>query len=96
MTPLTLCHQEVFLHSLRSLQKTLHIGMFSVAGGGGKLRDDETNVKSFVVGFPSGILDNESRKRLEPLRGSVRFTPSLYAMVASLPVGTFGSNLELE
>jgi len=30
---------------------------------------------SFVVGFPSGILDNESRKRLEPLRGSVRFTP---------------------
>jgi len=54
--------------------------MFSVAGGGGKLRDfvpRETNVKSFVVGFPSGILDNESRKRLEPLRGSVRFTPSV-------------------
>ena len=32
---------------------------------------------SFVVGFPTGILDNESRKRSEPLRGSTRFTPNL-------------------
>ena len=29
----------------------------------------------FVVGFPSGILDNESRKRSEPRSGSTRFTP---------------------
>ena len=31
--------------------------------------------KPFVVGFPSGILDNESRKRSEPHSGSTRFTP---------------------
>ena len=30
---------------------------------------------SFVVGFPSGILGNESRKRFELLHSSVRFTP---------------------
>ena len=34
-------------------------------------------INIIVAGFPKGILDNESRKRLEPRSGSVRFTPEL-------------------
>ena len=36
------------------------------------------------LGFPSGILDNESRKRSEPRSGSTRFTPSMDLVGSSL------------
>ena len=44
------------------------------------MSEDPKGSQSFVVGFPSGILDNESRKRSEPQSGSTRFTPPYHCL----------------
>ena len=46
----------------------------------------------FVAGFPKGILDNESRKRLEPRSGSVRFTPD-YTFYSNKKLSIFSKKI---